>query len=58
MVSLRHSDAAPGPSPGPGPPLAIGRPSNAAQGERPSEVHVALPRWNKRGGLGMGTMER
>lgn len=56
MVSLRHSDAAPGRSPGP--PLAIGRPSNATRGERPSEVHVALPRWNKRGGLGMGTMER
>lgn len=56
MVSLRHSDAAPGRSPGP--PLAIGRPSNATRGERPSEVHVALPRWNTRGGLGMGTMER
>lgn len=27
-------------------------------GERPSEVHVAVPRWNQRGGQGIGTMER
>lgn len=27
-------------------------------GETPSEVHVAVPRWNQRGGLGLGTMER
>lgn len=28
------------------------------QGQRPSQVQEALPRWSQRGGLGVGTGER